>query len=357
MPSDPIKIDLAYKRLSKKQYTSTLKAWHEEFPGKALNIRLKEIWIDNIPIDPPTSTTGVVQVISDLILTEDIAVDNHLAWLACSATGDLTSRIGNWIQPDQDLHQGYYVKITDNNGTQIYVGDPVGWEFDYANGILIFTNIPTGFTPPFHVVGYRYIGATGIDPDTFITPLDKAYDSSQNDGSGRVIQVDFGPVTLNASNGSAALQLSPVPYTPSLNVQAGQIVNNNGILYLYDDSRSKWLSMQRSNIVFGAKRADGKFLNLGDFSSNMSGWPALRAGTITGITCQAASGYSSKQFFLLKNNNTTPIITFNLFNYYYSNANLNVDFGANDLVKILASSQFGPTFQTIINLEICWGIS
>ena len=235
MPSDQIKTDISYKRLNKRQYTSTLKSWHEEFPGKALNIKLNEIWIDDIPLDPLSTTNGVVQVISDMILTEDVTVDGHLAWLACSVPGDVTTRIGNWIQPDQTLHQGYYVKVTDNIGTQIFVQDPSGWEFDYANGILIFTITPSNFTPPFHVAGYRYVGATGIDQSTFITPLDEAYDTSKNDGSGRVIQVDFGPVTLNASNGSAALQLSPVPYTPSLDVQAGQIVYNNGILYIYDD--------------------------------------------------------------------------------------------------------------------------
>lgn len=355
MPSDEVKVDIAYKKFSKKQYTSTNKRWHEEFPGKAMNIRFQEVWVDPIPSTPPLTTTSVVEVIENLVLTEDVTVDNHLSWLVCSTPGDLGTRIGNFIQPDQDVPQAYYVKLYDNTGQQIYVGDPVNWEFDYANGVLTFEFEPTEYTSPFKISAYRYVGAVG-SLDTIASTLDSAYDGTTGSGAGKVIEVDFGPVTLNASNGSAALQITPVGYTPSADLADGQIINRAGILYVYDNTRSKWLSMQRHNIIFGAKRADGIYLNVGDFSSNMSGWPALRDGVILGITAQASGGFSTKEFKILKNDNPTPLLTFSLFDHSYSNGNLNISFDSGDLIKILASSENGVSKQAIITLETAWRV-
>lgn len=352
MASNDQKIDASYKRFKKRQFTTTLKNWHEENPGKPFNIKFSEIWLEELPTTPPEESTSLVEIV-DLVLTEDVTVDGKLSWLACSTPEDLTTRIGDFIDPDENLSRSYSVKVYDNTGTRIFVGDTVGFEFDYANGVLTFENSPVAYTGPFRIEAYRYIGKKG-DVNDLAGSLDSAYDGPDGDGSGKIINVDFGPVTFNPSNGSAALQINPVQYTPDQNVDEGQIINYGGILYIYDSTRSKWISMIRQNVIFGSQRADGRFLNVGDFSSNMAGWPALRNGVITGLTAQAASGYGQKQFFIMKNNNPSSIMTFNLNNFYYANGDLNIDFSANDLMKILASSEFGVAFHTIINLEIGW---
>lgn len=354
--SSDIKIDASYKKLLKRQYTSLNKRWHEEFAGKTASIKFKDVWIDGIPETPPDNSTNIIQVVDGLILTEDLTVDNSLAWLACSTPDNLSSRIGDFIQPDRDLQSGYFIRVFDNTDKQVFVGDQVNWEFDYVNGILTFENQPSLYTPPFKIYGYRYIGDTGTNIGFTTTTLDHAYDGSFSGGSGRIINVDFGPVVLNPTNGSAALQINPVPYTPSINLEDGQIINKSGILYVYDLTRNKWLSMIRQNIVFGAKRADGIYLNLSNFSSNMSGWPALRDGTILGITAQSSNGYSAKQFKIIKHGESIPLFTFNLTDHYYANGNLNIDFDANELIKILASSEFGVAYNTVINLEIGWRV-
>ena len=353
MASKDVQINLSYKKFVKKEYTSTNKKWHEEFPGKALNIKFSEIWTEEIPAIPPTSSNSVVEVITELVLTEDVTVANSLSWYACSTPGDLNTKIDNFIQPDQSIPQSYYVRVYDNTGQQIYVGDSVNWEFDYPNGILTFENQPSLYQSPFKISCYRYIGKTG-NKDSFKTTLDKAYDGVEDNGDGRIIHADFGPVQISASNGSSALQLDPIDYTPSIGLADGQIINKEGILYLYDASRGKWLSMIRQSVTFGIKRADGCYLNVSDFSSSMSGWPALRSGVITGITAQASHGYSNKSFTLSKNNDPTSLLTFQLTGHYYSNGNLNIDFDANDLIKILASSQYSITYNVILNLEISW---
>jgi hypothetical protein len=356
MPSDPIKIDIAYKRFSRKQYTNTEKRWHEEFPGKPFNIKMSEVWSETIPAIPPATSTSTIQVINDLTLTRDVTVENDRSWLACSTPGNLNTRLGDFIQPDEEIAQSYYVKLTDNTGQQIFVGDSTEWEFDYANGVLTFEHSRTAYVKPFHIKADRYIGSKGVDPSLFPNTLDDAYDGDSGNGSGRVINVDFGPVQFSASNGSAALQVDPVTYTPTTGLADGQIINHAGILYIYDSTRGKWLSMNRQTVVFGVKRADGNYLNVADFTSSMSGWPAMRDGTITGITVQASGGYSSKSFSMSKNNNPVSIYTFSLSGHYHANGSLNIDFDANDLIKILTSSEFGHTSNVIANLEIAWRV-
>lgn len=352
MANDPIKIDLAYKRFAKREYTDTQKRWHEEHPGRALTVKSKDIWAEEIPVTPPPTSTAVVEVVSSLELTEDITVDDHKSWYACETPGDLNTRLKDFIQPDGDLLRGYFVKIYDYNDNRIYVGDPSDWEFDYANGILTFLDLPQGFTPPFKIDAYRYIGKKGAGS---AGTLDEAYDGPGGNGSGRIIEADFGPVEINASNGQAPLQLNPINYTPSVGV-AGQMFLRNGIMFVYDDVRAKWLSMNRNTIIFGSKIADGRFLNLNNFSSHMAGWPSLRDGTIVGITAQASSGNINKSFSILKNNSTVSLFDFSLNNLYYANGNLDIDFQENDLIKVLASSTSGAAYQLIINLEICWRV-
>jgi len=356
MPSNDIKVDLAYKKFLKRQYSSTEKKWHEEFPGKALTIKLKDIWVDELPINPPLTNTQSIEIINKLELTQDVTVNDSKAWIACSTPNDLTTKIGDFIQPDKDLKQGYYIKLYDSTDQQIYVGDDLAWEFDYANGVLTFEFSPTTYVAPFYISGYRYIGALGFDTSTFTTPLDKAYDGVDGDGSGRIINADFGPVEINASNGSAALQLNPIDYTPTTGLADGQLINRSGILYLYDSTRDKWLSMIRQNITFGIKRADGCYLNIADFSSSTAGWPALRKGVILGITAQASSGYANKKFIISKNNNPTSILDFTLNNYYFTNSSLSIDFEMNDIIKILATSEYATTYNVVVNIEIGWSL-
>ena len=352
MSQDPIKIDIAYKRFSKREYTSTQKRWHEEHAGKSITIKSKDIWSQEIPVIPPPESTNVVQVLKGLQLTLDVSVENHLTWLACETPNDLNTRLRDFIQPDSELLRGYFVKIYDSNDNRIYVGDPSAWNFDYANGVLFFENAPSNFTPPFKIDAYRYIGEKGVGG---ASSLQDAYNGPDGEGSGRIIHADFGPVEFGASNGHAPLQVNPINYTPAEG-QPGQVFLRNGIFFVYDDQRAKWLSMNRSTVVFGSKIADGRFLNLNNFSSHMAGWPALRKGTILGITAQATSGNISKSFSILKNNNMTPIFDFNLHNLYYANGNLDLDFEENDLIKLLASSSSSAAYNIIINLEIAWRI-
>jgi hypothetical protein len=297
----------------------------------------------------PTDTIDVV----DMVLTEDVTVENSLSWFCCATPNDLSSRLGDFIQPTKTRSQGYFVRLFDSNNIQIYVGDEVGWEFDYANGILTFEQRPSNYTAPFKIKAYRYIGGV-LDKNTFPTDLNRSYNGMTGSGSGRIIQANFGPVEINASNGSAALQISPVDYTPATGLADGQIINRAGILYVYDATRDAWLSMMRQNVVFGAKKADGRYLSIGGVTSSSTGWPALRNGVILGITAQGSSGYDSKRFTLLSNSDVIHDFTLN--NYFYINGMLNIPFDMGSVLKLLASSEFTPCNNVTISLEVAWRI-
>jgi len=344
--------DSNYKTLIKRLNTSAEKDWHEEYQGELSNVKVRDLWSEDISYEPPLQTNSTIEVLTKFELTNDLTVDNSRSWLVCSTLNDVTTRVGDFIRPDKSLSRKYHIAIYDDNDERVNVGD-IPWQFDYDNGVLIFgedlgTN---GFAAPFYISGYRYIGQRGFD-----STLDSAYDGPSGSGSGRIIQADFGPVQITSSNGNAALQLDPVLAPPDQMLEDGQITYYGGIMYVYDDTRGKWLSMNRQSIMFGAKRADGCYLNVADFSSSTSGWPALRDGTITGITAQASGGYATKEFTIFENSNTIPLYNFNLAGRYHSNGNLNIDFDANDLVKILVSSHYGITHNVVINLEISWRI-
>jgi len=343
-----------FKASQNREYTSDLKQWFEENLSSAESVRLENVWIDVIPALPPNITTNVVSIISDLVLTEDQTVAGQQTWVACSQTGMLNTHLGDFIAPDTRLSQKYAVKIFDSAGTAVVMKE---WLFDYHTGILTFSSSPLPkYQAPFHLFAYQYVGRKGTIQDLITTAatstLGASYEGPNLDGNGRFIYTDNGPVVLHASKGYAPLQIDPITYIPTIGLADGQICLNGGIVYVYDNSRSSWVSMQRQIITFGSKRADGVYMSLGDFSSNLSGWPALRNGIITGVTCQASGGYPSKGMSLIVNSTTE--LNFSLSNLLYINPSLSIPFNEGDVIKILVGSAFDTTYGLLVNLEIGW---
>jgi len=354
---ESLKTDIVYKKYLKRQFTSVNKDWHEEMSGKSFNIKYSDVWTDEIPVIPPASSTSIVQKIENLYLTLDVTVPENKTWLACTVRDDITTQVGDFIEPDRDLSQGYFIKLLDSIGKQIFVGDPVNWQFDYANGVLTFENSPALYIPPFKISGYRYVGIKGRNIAHEVTSLNEAYHGPYLDGGGRTIIADMGPVEIQSQPDIVPFKITPLNVPPTQGVADGAMFTKDGQVFIRDESRQKWIAMNRQTIAFGSKRADGCYLNLNNFSSHMSGWPALRKGTILGVTCQASGGCSDKQFIIMKNNSADALYQFNLNQYYYSNGDLNIDFDANDLIKIFVSSRYATTFNVILTLEIAWTAS
>lgn len=362
MDLENFELDKVHKSSLNREFTSTDKEWYEESHSVETSVKLSNVWIDEIPKTPPTISNNIVEVVN-IILTEDQTVSFHKTWFACSEQGLLNTRMGDFIQPSKGYDIKYHVKLYDANNKQVYIGEELEWQFDYLNGILTFKEDPTSkYLMPFSIKAYRYIGRKGSltnlggSGGSGATSLDQAYDGLEGSGSGATIEADSGAVVIKASNGYAALQIEPIDYTPIKNLSDGQIIYRNGIAYIYDESRGRWLSMFRQAISFGAKRADGVMMNLSNFSSNMSGWPALRKGVIVGVTAQASGGYSRKHIDIIKREQVDPIFSFNLQDHYFADGTLNIPFDENDLIQIKVSSEYEMTYNLVLNLEIAWAI-
>ena len=160
--------------------TNTAKKPFEEGIASPLVIPSTSILSDSsfIPTTPPGSDTLYVKgyrTATALRMTRDATVGtNTRSYIAYTTYNDTSSaRLTNWI--DTQFGSNYIIKV--------YKGDPNssgvelqqaggnagtdGWFFDYSSGILNFNgiNLPDGVTATnIYIVGYRYIGATGVQP-------------------------------------------------------------------------------------------------------------------------------------------------------------------------------------------------
>src|SRR6056297_513029 len=149
--------NLSFKKLVNRQYTTPNKAWYEEQSGIGFKLKGIDVWVDPIPEEPSSADPSVVQEFNTLTLTEDTTVNFQRTWYC--KDGD--TKIGDFIPPLYG--SGYEVALFDNNDNQIYPTDASDWFFDYTTGILTFGESVSGFTTPFKIKVYRYIGRTADD--------------------------------------------------------------------------------------------------------------------------------------------------------------------------------------------------
>lgn len=146
------------------------------------------------------------------------------------------------------------------------------------------------------------------------TTLDQAYDGS-GAGAGKSITADQGPVTIGASGGYAPLQLTSLGSAPNTGLANGQVAVINGIFYNYDATRSKWLSVERIQVMFckaGTTIKNEYLFHFGSgIASNLSGQRIARNATIVSMTGQLnASG--TCDISLRKNGTVTDISTLSI---------------------------------------------
>ena len=158
--------------------SGTVKAPFAEPIPSPLVIPSGSVWSDSslIPATPPGSSSGTVQVYatsSAKQLTVDSTVSGNRTFLARATPGNnSTAMEGNWIDPS--FGADYVIKVfkgdPNSGGVQLSAagaGSNDTWFFDYSSGVLNFngTIVPSGVTATnIYLVGYRYIGGTGIQP-------------------------------------------------------------------------------------------------------------------------------------------------------------------------------------------------
>ena len=165
--------------------SGTLKAPFAEAIASPLVVPNTSIWqeSESIPATPPAADSSVVEgyrTANAFQMTMDSTVSGNRTYVARSIPGSNTSALaGNWI--DTQFGADYIVNV--------YKGDPNAggvklsasgsgsndtWFFDYSAGVLNFngSNVPAGVdSDNIYIVGYRYIGATGVSQNSVANTL------------------------------------------------------------------------------------------------------------------------------------------------------------------------------------------
>lgn len=162
------------------------------------------------------------------------------------------------------------------------------------------------------------------------------------------------------ASGRPLLQLEPQS-TPR-GLEFGQLAIIDDKMYLFDENRTKWLSLENTLINYGlAGNSDGQELEyVGDVEQSGPKMPF--DGTIVHVTMNASSGNDSKSVQLYKNNVVVPNNDINtevdgvltLQDFSFINANYNLDFEAGDAFRMVVSASGNPVRDLSVVFWIKW---
>lgn len=223
----------------------------------------------------------------------------------------------------------------DVEGTYPYLGAPDDAE-------AVFSNIED------HIANLATVsGAAG--------GLDDAYDYP-TPGGGRTVYVDSGSVQLSAADGGyAPLELSDLGTAPLSGLGAGQLAVINGLLYAYDATRSKWLSVQRIMVAFGRRgNSNNQYLNhySGTVASSQSGLRMARNATIVSLAGEF-SAVASAQLHVRKNDAVANIADLTVAAAQGAHdTTIDVDLTAGDFLQSYVDN--GPCADPMFMVEIAW---
>lgn len=132
------------------------------------------------------------------------------------------------------------------------------------------------------------------------------------------------------------------------------------IMYQYDDSRSKWLSMHEFQMEFSENGgADGVNLRYGgDMFDDDSGFLSPLDGTITRVTCISDGGNATKGFEIRINDATGPAAySFNLVANRHIDNVVNVSFAADDVITTFAVAAGGGATDPAMTIWYKWELN
>ena len=185
--------------------------------------------------------------------------------------------------------------------------------------------------------------------------LDQAYDQG-GPGVGREIFVDSGAVKLSASGGYAPLELTDLASAPVTGLADGQMAVINGLLYEYDDVRTKWLSVQRMIFTFGRNgNTKNQYLNfgVGNMASNNAGFRIPRDATIVMMSGQL-DAVGTCNMRIRKNDTATNIATLAIAAAQgASDLTTDINISAGDFLQSYLDATSGVPDPVLI-IEIAW---
>jgi len=252
-----------------------------------------------------------------------------------------------------------WYKIGDVDFAQHFNGGPSkhdSSEIDVEGSYSMIPSTPTDLETTVSEINDKL---TSLDTNVNAISLDYAYDGDAGSGAGKTVATDSGPVTLDAHTGSnAPLELTNLSSFPSTALASGQLAVVNGLLYIYDNIRGKWLSVQRQTLTFGRRGLTKNMyinLNVGTLPSINSGFRLMRNAVITGLSFQidhAGTGVAS-----IRSNNITTNLTSISLSAATGNqdVSINLDLSQGDFLQAYVSSAAGVE-DPILVVELAWTV-
>lgn len=176
-----------------------------------------------------------------------------------------------------------------------------------------------------------------------------------------------GQVGINTTTPSAELEIAssspglPIlelnPQTAPVGTASGQLSVINDQLYLYDDTRSKWLSIGSSTFNFGGEGGqDGDDLEYaGDIENNGPTMP--QDGTIVYISINSTGGFPTKEITINIYNSLNVLVgshSVNLVGGSLVLADFNVDFSSGDHFRVYVEDANGVVNNVTAVLWTKW---
>ncbi|MFT5890326.1 MAG: hypothetical protein ACI9Y7_000416 [Dokdonia sp.] len=167
-----------------------------------------------------------------------------------------------------------------------------------------------------------------------------------------------GKLTIDASaETTAALELVPQA-TPTTNLANGQLAVIGDKLYMYDLTRTAWLSVESTAIQFG--RNGNVSTNAMHYGGNMvandSGALMPFDGTIVAVTAIAASGDDTDINFRIRNSAGTNSVnqTITLSSLRYTDTAANFDFNADEHITARGRDAATTAVDVTLILWVKW---
>ncbi|MBE7692440.1 hypothetical protein [Tenacibaculum finnmarkense] len=171
---------------------------------------------------------------------------------------------------------------------------------------------------------------------------------------------DFSGTTIDAKlhvkSTDVPFKIEPNTTTPT-GTSGGQMFvdSTNGILYIYDGTRAKWLSVDRTMVGWGVNNANTTNQYLRQFNgaqSSQNGWRMIRNGTITAISAQTNIN-QTWTLEIRKNDGTTAIASLTITNQQGNHNNsVNIDVNEGDFIQAYCNGSSVDYPETLI--EIAW---
>ncbi|WP_299160609.1 hypothetical protein [uncultured Tenacibaculum sp.] len=185
-------------------------------------------------------------------------------------------------------------------------------------------------------------------------------DDSEIYKNGKVGIGDFSASTIDAQlhtkSTDVPFKIEPNTTTPT-GTSGGQMYvdSTDGILYIYDNTRTKWLSVHRTMVGWGRNSNNTTNEYLRQFNgaqSNNNGWRMIRNGTITAISAQ--TNINQTWTIEIRKNDVTTVITSLTMTSVQGNHNntINVNVNEGDFIQAYCNGNSIDFPQVLI--EIAW---